>query len=179
MIRKCFVILGLLFSMSIAHAQIDRGTYLFGLSGKYTNDFLGTGTSLSITPRVGYFLANRFALGASVSISHAEVAAIHLKSDAYGIGPFARYYFFKSVKYNLFIQPSFLYSRLKTETIAPGMANSKLSTLANRYAIAMAPVYFINQYIAIEVIAEYQREAQDEPNPDELFEIKLGIQVHL
>jgi hypothetical protein len=177
--RTTILIVLFFLGVTTANAQLERGKYLFGLSGSYVNNFNGSGTSFQISPKAGYFLTNRFALGASASYSHSQIPSLGYTADAYGIGPLVRYYFFPSVKYNLFVQPSFLYSNLKTVTSAPGFANAKLSSLANRYSIALAPVYFINEYIAIELIAEYQRATQNGPTVDDQFSIKLGIQVHL
>ena len=82
-------------------AQTEKGNFLLG--GNLANINLGIteglGSSFSITPNAGYFVADGFAVGASLPISRSGNSydgfggTYKNSSTSIGVGAFARYYF--------------------------------------------------------------------------------------
>jgi hypothetical protein len=161
MMRTTILIVIFFLGITNANAQIERGKFLFGLSGSYLNNFNYSGSALQISPKAGYFLANRFALGTSLNFYHSVYGSASNTSTSYGFGPIARYYFLPSVKFNLFVQPIFLYNKSIEVIGGTGIYSGKRTSLYNRYGMAIAPVYFVNQYIAIELLAQYLKRTND------------------
>lgn len=177
--RTTILIVLFILGVTTTNAQLERGKYLFGLSGSYATNYKTSYSYIELSPKAGYFLVNRLALGTSLYFYHHDYGSSVLKSTGYGVGPFARYYLLPSAKFNLFVQPTFLYSKTIELHPGTGIYSGKRSYYQSRYSVALAPVYFINQYIALEAIAEFEKKPKDPENIYSRFTIRLGIQVHL
>ena len=104
-IFTAFIILFVAFSAS---AQLDKNTWLVGGTGTFNSfkdKFDATTvsteyktTELNVSPNIGYFILDKFALGLKSSFSwikNTGISANALKSNTirFDYGPFARYYF--------------------------------------------------------------------------------------
>lgn len=83
--KTIFALLLFISFAATAHAQlIDKGTLMAG--GNLTFNTNKGNKTFILNPMLGYFFADNFALGTSVSYSSVS------KLSAFSIGPFARYY---------------------------------------------------------------------------------------
>ncbi len=80
-----------------------------GLGGSFGN---GGGTTVYITPRVGYKITNNFEAGLAGNFS--LNSSQYISSTIFGVGPFANYYFGRSVYLTSQFQQYFVNSKDKT-----------------------------------------------------------------
>jgi hypothetical protein len=93
------IIIEILLSLN-SNSQITKDNWLLGGTGTFSHDktTFSTGKSVStqinINPRVGYFVAARFAVGLFGDCGWVSAKSNNIKSSYtnYGIGPFIRYY---------------------------------------------------------------------------------------
>ena len=182
-------------------AQTQKGSCMIGGNGslnfdKNTYDGIGTykTTSFSLSPVGGYFIINNLSAGLSLPFSQSwsktdYVNAEESKSNSISIGvaPFVRYYI--PVK-SFFIITEVSYSWNHSKLDYPrydgsgGIVGREEATYNSRYfKVAAGPVFFLNPYTSIEILANYQRYAYsgDTPNLDTQinFYISVGFQIYL
>jgi hypothetical protein len=103
----------LILCSSLAHAQLEQGTWLVGGSGSYSNfTALNSGTNystdskytqISLSPYLGIFILNKFAIGllptfSSVKGKVTSTGGLSTNFQRYRIGPFVRYYILNASK---------------------------------------------------------------------------------
>jgi len=147
--KLLFIITIAVFSTNV-NCQITKGNWL--VSGSLSFSRLQSSseatlqfkqTNFQISPTIGYFLKDKFALGLRPSLSYGS-NTIANSSTAFNVGPFARYYFLNSEKiFNLFCEGSYSYG-----TISGGQ---KLNT----YAFNAGPVLYFNSAVGLEFILGY------------------------
>ncbi len=113
-----------------AQAQTDQGSLMVGGGLSFSSSTFKSGTttsdpvtSFSITPRVGYFIADRFVAGLQLGYSTANYNLFDDDEDegntrALSIGPYVRYFVpFGEDKFAFYVQGDFLYgtARFKPE----------------------------------------------------------------
>ena len=178
---KLFFIATILFTLS-ANAQITKGNWMVGGTGNFESNNIETnikssnttstqtGKGLFLQPNVGYFLANKFAVGLSPNLS------ISFSNDdktitSYAVGGFARYYLLKAEKLiNIVTQIEYSYS--------PPQRNSSVENLGFK----AGPALFFNESVALELTLNYKITNFDsEFRTSEAKTIKkgLGLQVQL
>lgn len=92
------LVLGLTFAaaglVSTANAQIQKGNYLVGSSILASNFGLNTdgGYSVSLQPRVAYFVADNVAIGAYVTLGTDKITKNSPTTFTYAVGGLGRYY---------------------------------------------------------------------------------------
>jgi hypothetical protein len=111
--KKVILLLGIgvLFSISLLYAQVDRGDFFFGGSSALNISYTGTKTvtdistdeetdnyfGLNFEPKVGSGLFTKgLVFGGLFDLSFSTYkyeSGSTLKYNSYGVGPFARYYF--------------------------------------------------------------------------------------
>jgi len=96
-------------------------------------------------PKFGYFLNNRFAVGGEISYSNLENEAEEEKTNVFGIGAFARYYFLEvdSRRFKAYAEAGLGFGRNKTEI--SGIEDTDNSITAN---INVGLNYFITKNLA-------------------------------
>ena len=186
------------FTLSITtKAQLDKGTWLVGGSGsfkKYKRDFqtptatvFYKDTRITISPSVGYFLADKFVLGLVPSYTKEKsfsTGFIGNASGGYGdyeridFGAFSRYYFLKKESnYNLLMDVSYAYNIVRN-------SRSKTGNGYN-YKLMVGPEFFLNSSVGIEILLGYSANKQktytgfDYNVNDRGFLTSVGFQFHL
>jgi hypothetical protein len=180
--RKTTIMAILLFS-SLANAQITKGNWMVGGSGNFTNykstfqsnnsEVTNTGNGINISPNLGYFVIDNFALGTAVGFNYSNPSGANNNSHSYGISPFVRYYFRKSEKIiNPFLQTSYGFSKGKSEN---GGSNK-----SSGYTIKGGSAFFLNSSVALELTIEYNSSINNPFNRQyDYFTTGIGLQIHL
>jgi|GEM_PF-618480 len=136
-----------------AKSQITKGTWLLSGSAnfsmiKYNSE--GTlnykQTNLSISPSIGYFLKDKFALGIRPSLTYGSSSISSGNSETiFSVGPFVRYYFLKTDKvFNILTDGSYSYTSF-------GSSGVKQSTIS----LAAGPVVYFNPSVGLEFLIGY------------------------
>jgi hypothetical protein len=175
MLRK-FSVLVLFIILGVASkAQLTKGNWLVGGSGSYMSEKSNDGAVgyklLTITPNIGYFLADKFALGIKSGLSYSEFKTENTRnSTTLLFGPFLRYYFMPTTnQVNLFAEGTYQY------------ANEKPTKQTyNIYTAKAGPVIYFNQSVGLELTFEYSYLGSN-PNItySNRFSIGAGLQIHL
>src|SRR5690349_3896883 len=82
----CFIVFILLSGMIMAQTQ--EGGFMVG--GNIEVNTAKNDSKIALTPSVGYFISNNFALGVNGNLDYTKIEKS--KITTWGIGPFARYY---------------------------------------------------------------------------------------
>lgn len=185
--KTFFITILFSFVLLSGQAQITKNNWLVGGAANFTStnqknnysaDNLGA-TSFSLLPNIGYFIADKFALGISPGIAFNKTKGNNIESHVttYKIGPFARYYFLESENnVNLFIHGGFNYgiSRFKNS----GSSLTKAKNIS--YIIAGGPVVYFNTSVGLEFTAgwNYLKTINEKSSSNSLL-LGIGLQIHL
>lgn len=164
----------LLFSFRL-NAQIEKGRLLAGgnltfQSEKYSLDD-DRMTTFVLMPMGGYFIMDKLAGGARISLAYAKD-----ENDDYREflgGPFVRYYFLPvGKKTNLFAEANFMAGFEKY--------SGHDSEGKTQYGIMAGPAFFIGQQVALECALGWRRwKNQQESGHSNSFGLNVGFQIHL
>lgn len=173
-----------------AKSQLAKNDWLIGGSGKlysYTTTNYSTPnsanthyTEISISPSIGYFVADRVAFGlrptfSSLKKRNVEPDDVLYNYKRYLIGPFGRYYFLDSERpFNLLMELCYQYGIPDA-----GGNNGKLST----FSALTGPVIYFNNTVGLEVLMGYSSRMEDVTNVyyevRKGFQLAIGFQIHL
>ena len=178
---QLFITISLLTFLA-SNAQISKGNWMVGGSGNFTNykstfqsgntETTQTGSAFTISPNLGYFIIDNFALGSIVSFSFSNPSGDNTNSHGYGISPFIRYYFRKSDKMiNPFLQTSYGFSK--------GKSDSGGSNKSTGYAIKGGSAIFFNSSVALELSLNYNSSKTNSDVKYKYFTVGIGFQIHL
>lgn len=178
---KIFFITTILFTLS-ANSQITKGNWMVGGSGYFTNykstfqnnntEETQTGNGFQVSPNLGYFIVNNFALGAAASFSFSNPSGDNNNSHGYGLSPFVRYYFRKSEKMiNPFLQTSY--------GVSEGKSESGGSNKSSGYNIKGGSAIFFNSCVALELTIDYISSKYNNDSKNNNFIVGVGFQIHL
>src|SRR5690554_3673591 len=150
------IILFLLFFGKV-NAQITEGNWMVGGSASFNHskyesfgDFpsKSKSTGMQLDGNLGYFVIDNFAVGVSPYFGFSNSEGSNNSSTAYGIGPFARYYFSPSDKMiNVFSQVGYRYGI--------GYAQGRKTGTNNNFDIKAGAVMFFNSSFGLEFTAGY------------------------
>ncbi|HTL06916.1 MAG TPA: outer membrane beta-barrel protein, partial [Chitinophagaceae bacterium] len=142
--------LALFLLASFAKAQTEKGDWLVG--GSMTINTTKGNSEFTFQPSGGYFFANNFAAGAQLQLSFSKQE--DTKYSAFSAGPFARYYInIKESALKPFFHADFNIG--STGVKVPGF--DKTSTTTTSFFIGAGAAYFINNNVALEALAGYNR----------------------
>lgn len=98
------------------------------------------------SPKFGYFLNDKFAVGAKVDYASIEEEATDTKTNVFGVGAFARYYFLELDKkrFKAFGEAGLGFGRNKTEVL--GVEDTDNSITAD---LTIGLNYFITKNVAV------------------------------
>ncbi len=170
------------------NAQISKGTWIVGGTGSFLTGKEAvsprTNTFLNIAPRGGYFIAKQFVVGATVSYSfNKQKFSENLKSTAnsFGIGPFARYYFFPASKKINFLTEAYFGLQFFSSSSAqsPPLPPVRSSGSSYEYAFRAGMALFLNPNVAIEILPGYLGYDPDKSTMPRQFTVNAGFQIHL
>jgi outer membrane protein len=149
--NKCIAVLLAMIAAGTLHAQTTSGTMMLGGNfNLYSTSYQGSNTKsngVTFAPSFGYFLKDNFAIGASLSISNNSSGAGTTKdvNNAFGFGPFARFYKFTSNEnFAFFAQAGLNFSAGKSDP-AIG-ATTKTSSISLYVSPGFS--YFFNKHWA-------------------------------
>lgn len=163
-----------LMAATTADAQLQKGTFLVG--GQLANLNFGLGSSnsvsLSITPKVGYFIENNLAIGAEVPLGFKAVKGFDPIYN-YGVGAFGRYYFAPK-EYNI---DNVLNKGRFFGEVGAGIAGKTGVDVGFNINIGAGYAYFITPNVALETMVRYQGTYGTGSSSG--LDINLGFQIHL
>lgn len=180
------------FSIS-AHAQTEKGKYFIGggtnLSLSIINSKMksdegtendGDFTSLSLSPKVGYFVMDGVAIGTEFPMSYSKAKypdGYTFKSYQIAIAPFLKYYA-GTGKVVPFFEGKVGFGKVKVgvnNTIDPF---NDYTTSLFLYSIKGGLGFFLNERIAIELAVgySYQSYKADDDNPNNEKRIRSGLE---
>ena len=169
------------------YGQITKKNWLLGGTGSYSSDkqvLQGSTTELksayaTLTPNIGYFIADKFAIGINLGFGLNKITATNIPSSSitnYFAGPFAKYYFLPKDKLlNLFLYGNYNYgiSRGKNSGVVDKSSGYK-------YSIAGGPVIFFNNSVGLELsMGWYHSKSIDDKSYTNSIKFGLGFQIHL
>ena len=187
--RKLYIISFLLLSISVK-SQLSKGNWLIGGSVSFTlsnttNYPLATGgiesstsnIGFSISPTIGYFIFDKFAIGLLPEFSWAKSGSS--SNDQYLIGPLVRYYILPTQNpVNLFIQIS--------DQMGGSHSNygSSIKSNINNFSIQAGPVIYFNESVGLEFTIGYFKTRTDigprmYTDTKSGFQTGIGFQIHL
>jgi len=154
--------------MAVAvNAQTEKSDWMVG--GNMTINTTSGNSNFTFQPNGGYFFANNFVAGGQVKLSFSKSEDI--KTTEFSVGPFARYYFnLKDSDFKPFLHADFNFGTIK-------IADN--STTVTSFVIGAGGAYFINQNVALEALAGYNRSKIETHDPTNGFIFRIGFQVHL
>lgn len=191
--KRIFSFFPLLLLTSTMFGQLTKGHWLVGGSGRFysyknnyqTSAFISNGkyTQIDLSPNVGYFLADKFALGLKTTISSlkgdwtATSGTGTTNTQRFLFGAFGRYYLLEAEK-----QTNILVDASYQTGIIRGLNDTK-GTL-NNLSISAGPVIYFNSSVGIEFllgyatdIEKYSSQVQTEKRNG--FQFSVGLQIHL
>jgi hypothetical protein len=169
----------LLFSVTL-NAQITKGNWMVGGLGDFSSTkttYIFDGirneqkrTVFNISPDIGYFLVDKFAIGTYAKFGYDDFGDLNTKT--FGFGPFVRYYFLQPEKLvNVFAQANFGYNE--------GKSNNGGEYHVNDYGIKAGVVIFFNSSVGLEFALGYNTSTINSISTDNALKIGLGFQIHL
>ncbi len=179
--HKCLLIPAFILSTAI-HGQITKSNWMVGGNGEFYYDktTFSTGESsssnISISPKIGYFIKDKFVLGlfGSLGTVTTKTNALKTRYSAYGIGPFTRYYFLSTEdNINLLFEINGAYNEQSNSSVT-----SKSSFIS--YSAMTGPVIFLNTSVGVEFLLGYKgyKETKTDVRNGGVH-FNIGIQVHL
>lgn len=190
--KSTATIVMILFFASVSSAQLTKGTWLVGGNANFSStDELSSSTTriintvLSVSPSVGYFIADKFVAGlrpaysyAGTKVTEGAISGIpNSNTSSYQIGPFARYYFLNPEKeFNLFAESGFRYGNTRISNSGAITSGPSFTTLA----FLAGPVIYFNSSVGLEFTIGYStRHQQNVSKNGNYFSMGLGFQIHL
>ena len=151
------------------NTQTEKGDWIVG--GRVDLNTGENSTHIGFSPSAGIFVIKNFAVGGNFLIDYSKSGDV--KSTDFGIGPFLRYYF-TDAKARPLLHASVNYLSSKFKSPAVSTTNNGINLLA-----AGGVAVFINQNVAIEVLAGYSYTKYKDFDGSGGFNLGIGFQVYL
>lgn len=199
--RNYLFLLGLALLSVPARAQTERGSKLLGLSaGNFTyNSQPGKNYTIqgALYPSVGWFVADRLAVGAELRLSYDRGRSDFLSTDGsivrtsrvwgVGLAPFARYYLVDASKHKLFAQASGEFTRYLQRNITEEVGrqepySNSFGYNGSGWFAGAGYNYFVSPNVALEARAGYRRDRQNYNlgnGGQGSLDVRLGFSVFL
>lgn len=186
--KKVFLFALVVLLIKYSSAQLDKHTLLIGGTGLYSSTSLNypgnttiRQTLFNLSPNIGYFVLNKFAVGLKPGYSNSQQKGLPstYKDINLSIGPFIRYYFLPENKaFNILVDGSWQYTFEKESVYVS--SEEFTNRRKNQFSIAAGPVLFLNPSVGLEFLVGY---STSENNADDIkfntVQLGLGLQVHL
>lgn len=130
----------------------------------------------AVTPSFGYFLNDKFAVGAKVTVGSNKVESTDIKTNVFGVGAFARYYFLELDQKRLktFAEAGVGYGRNRVE--GPTTDDTTNSVTAD---INVGLNYFITKNIAVTFtlanILSYNSVSPEDGPSSDTFNLNINL----
>ncbi len=168
------------FVIARVYSQTEKGNFLLGGTASTGFNFneTNTGFNFGAYPNLGYFVANKFALGMVFNLSyqnyHYENSSNSI-STGYGISPFLCFYFATQEKTSLFIPICFGISNYSSKIT--NYPTNSYNSINGETGLGFA--YFMNPSIALETALYYSFNKIENEDPTSKIQLRLGFQIHL
>lgn len=184
-------------SIGISNAQLSEGDYMIGtdlgsgLTNTQSNGLFGfnfglndgAGFNVGLAPKVGYFVADNFLIGAVVNLGFTkspEVNGVASEATVYGVQALSRYYLAPGERGvdNMLKRGRFF---LEANAGFSG-ANVKNGPTTNGFAYGVGPgySYFITDNVALETSVKYNGlVGGGNTTYQHSLGLNLGLQIHL
>ncbi|WP_435138409.1 outer membrane beta-barrel protein [Formosa sp. A9] len=183
---KTFFFLIIFTISSSLFSQITKGNWLVGGTGDFQKSKIKNTTSngniqefesmhFTISPDIGYFLADKFAAGLVLNFTVNNPSGSNNSSWGYQIGPFARYYFLNTDKIiNVFGELNCSFGK--------GISNQNSDSNSNNYEVKAGTALFFNNSVALELSLNYNLNQLNTNSSDldtKSLTLGIGFQIHL
>ena len=193
--KKTLYLIFFLLTTNSIWGQLTKGHWLVGGSAyfnSYKNEIFsnsynenGKYTQINLSPNVGYFFADRFALGLKTTFTSLKgeftVAGGNGRGGSdtqrYFFGAFGRYYFLEEAKQaNLLVEASY------QAGIVRGTNDTKGNL--NNFSISAGPVIYFNPSVGVEFLLGYVTNSEKFTSQvlnenKKGFQLSIGLQIHL
>lgn len=153
--KSIFLSIAICFFTIFSFGQITKNNWMIGgnasfssLKSSSTASLRYKQTSIQISPIVGYFIKDKFAVGIKPSLIYGS-NTIANSSTVFNIGPFIRYYLLNSEKIvNIFSEASYAYGSISDK----GQGTKQTS---NSFSFSAGPVIYFNSSVGLEFSLMY------------------------
>lgn len=165
--------------LSDAFAQTGKGSMLLGgnaginFSSERSDD---KSFGMSLYPQAGFFVANSFALGASVSLGYSSYNTNSTRTNNIGLGPFVRYYL-GSGKALPFLEARGGWGRYQSRYEEPGGVERKYTDHIGYGGLGIGLAYFLTPSVGLEPLLSYDIYGEDSYTRRTL-NFRIGFQVY-
>lgn len=150
---KKVILSGVLALLGItANAQLQEGNWMVGAQVaniKFTNGF-----NMNLTPKLGYFIQDRWVVGALVDLDVSSPEGTSKTQTDWSIAPFTRYYFSSNEVNNLLNNGAFFAEG--SAGFGGNNSNAGDSTNGVDLGIGAGYSYFITPTVGLEGLLKYQ-----------------------
>jgi hypothetical protein len=167
--RNATCLLGLLFLGLAVSAQTEKGSWMVG--GNVALNTATNDTKITFSPSAGYFFIKNLAAGINLALDYSKISEV--KTTAWGVGPFGRYYF-GTMNVRPFAHADLSFQSNKTET-----SSGTETYNSTQYFLGAGLAAFINRNVSIEGLAGYKHTAIQDLNGTGGFNFRIGFQVYL
>jgi hypothetical protein len=128
---------------TVKGVQFEKGNMF--IEGSIKIDTGGKSDFYAFSPKFGYFLNDKLAVGGKLNFSNDKTEATHNETSVFGIGAFARYYFLQldSKRFKAYAEGGLGYGRNRVETLIADDTNNSITADIN-----VGLNYFITKNIA-------------------------------
>lgn len=190
--KKYLIVLGIaMLLLEKANCQLEKGNWLIGGSGNYSN-YKSKGNNainskiriLEISPDIGYFIDDQIATGIKLNLNFSKAkypqidgSTTSSTQNKIGFGPFVRYYFLAKEKaINVFFDAGTYFNFYTSKNFG----NSRTTSKDFQYSIFGGAVAFLNSSVGIEILLGYvSNNTIRQDSRVQLFQLKIGTQIHL
>ncbi len=180
-----------LFALALtASAQTQKGALLLGGAGSFNfeKNFLKQ-YQASLSPRVGYFVANNLAVGLGLEMTYSKIKSdqynrygyppYHIRSLSAGISPFVRYYIGNSST-RFFAQAAPSFSRSwSNRTVTSEQTISDATNFISASG-GVGVVHFITEQVGLEAFLDYTHTLLPAVEPStKRLGFNVGLQFYL
>lgn len=168
-----------LFLISVK-AQVTKGNWLVGgnavfstLKSASTSAVQFKQTNIQLSPVVGYFLKDKFAVGLKPSYTYGSNIVANTNSII-RIGPFARYYLLSTERtFNLISEVSHAYGSISGKGQTEGQR-------FNTFSLSAGPVIYFNSSVGLEFLIAYSNtKVVNFTGHNNELNFGIGFQFHL
>jgi hypothetical protein len=157
-----------------AISQTEKGATLVG--GAISLQTTKNNSNFTVTPNIGFFAANNFAIGGSMNLVFSKLGDV--KSNQLGVGPYLRYYIGKT-QTKPFIITEGNYLSTKFESVDP-VSNLKTETTSTGvgFLFGLGFAAFVNDVVAVEGLTGYNYSDFKGISGSGGFTMRLGFQLY-
>lgn len=157
--------------VSVLNAQTQKNDWMVG--GNFRLNTADNNTQIAFTPNAGLFVIDNLAVGANFTLNYQKDG--NNKFTAFGVGPFARYYFTtESQKIRPIVHGSFNYLSRKNKVGSVSSTNN-----GTNYFLGGGAAAFISPTVSIDALMGYDHTKYTDFDGSGGFAFNIGFQVYI